>query len=159
MSVLTVFRTHPLIHFSYVAALLPVVALLANGVMSTTVLVVYGATVAFAHSNTRLGFGPLERVFVSPNYHRIHHKVDGPQDVTVIAWWATSFVPPEPKSTSQVLLDDELPAGTHTIVIPDEVPAQASFATVSVGPSVRAFIVGPMPSGTTLARFPDPSSA
>jgi sterol desaturase/sphingolipid hydroxylase (fatty acid hydroxylase superfamily) len=83
MSVLTVFRTHPLIHFSYLVALLPGVVLLANGVMSTTVLVVYGAIVAFAHSNTRLGFGPLERVFVSPNFHRIHHKVDGPADVNM----------------------------------------------------------------------------
>ena len=46
-------------------------------------LVVYAAMVAFAHSNTRLGFGPLERIFVSPNYHRIHHMVDGPQDVNL----------------------------------------------------------------------------
>ena len=29
------------------------------------------------------GFGPLERIFVSPNYHRIHHKLDGPQDVNL----------------------------------------------------------------------------
>ena len=56
---------------------------MANGAMSTTLLVVYGAMVAFAHSNTHLGFGPLERVFVSPNYHRIHHKLDGPQDVNL----------------------------------------------------------------------------
>ena len=83
MSVLTVFRTHPLVHVSYLVALIPGVVLLANGVMPTTLLVVYGATVAFAHSNTRLGFGPLERIFVSPNYHRIHHKVDGPQDVNL----------------------------------------------------------------------------
>ena len=83
MSVLTVFRTHPLIHFSYLVALLPGVVLLANGAMSITVLVVYGAIVAFAHSNTRLGFGPLERIFVSPNFHRIHHKVDGPPDVNM----------------------------------------------------------------------------
>jgi hypothetical protein len=86
-------------------------------------------------------------------------SLDGPQDVTVTAWWATSFVPPEPKSTSRVILDEELPAGPHTIAIPADVPAQASCATVSTGPSVHAFIVGPMPSGTTLARFPDPSSA
>jgi hypothetical protein len=59
------------------------VVLLANGVMSTAVLVVYASVVAFAHSNTNLGFGPLERIFVSPNYHRIHHKVDGAQDVNV----------------------------------------------------------------------------
>jgi hypothetical protein len=57
--------------------------LLANGVMSITVLVVYGAIVAFAHSNTRLGFGHFERIVVSPNYHRIHHKVDGPQDINL----------------------------------------------------------------------------
>ena len=57
--------------------------LLANGTVSTAVLVVYAAIVAFAHSNTNLGFGPLERIFVSPNYHRIHHKVDGPQDVNL----------------------------------------------------------------------------
>jgi len=83
MSVLTVFRTHPLIHVSYLVALLPAVVLLANGAMSTTVLAVYAAMVAFAHSNTRLGFGPLERIFVSPNYHRIHHRLDGAQDVNM----------------------------------------------------------------------------
>lgn len=83
MSVLTVFRTHPLIHVSYLIALIPGIVLLANGALPTTLLVIYGGIVAFAHSNTNLGFGPLERIFVSPNYHRIHHKVDGPQDVNV----------------------------------------------------------------------------
>jgi sterol desaturase/sphingolipid hydroxylase (fatty acid hydroxylase superfamily) len=83
MSVLTVFRTHPLIHVSYLVALLPATVLVANGALSITALAIYGAMVAFAHSNTRLGFGPLERIFVSPNFHRIHHKVDGPQDVNM----------------------------------------------------------------------------
>ena len=83
MSVLTVFRTHPLIHVSYLIALLPGLVLLANGALSVTVLVVYGAIVAFAHSNTRLGFGPLGRILVSPNYHRIHHRLVGPQDVNL----------------------------------------------------------------------------
>ena len=83
MSVLTVFRTHPLIHVSYLIALIPGIVLLANGALPTTLLVIYGAIVAFAHSNTNLGFGPLERMFVSPNYHRIHHKLDGPQDVNL----------------------------------------------------------------------------
>ena len=83
MSVLTVFRTHPLIHVSYLIALVPAIVLLANGAMPTTLLVVYAAIVAFAHSNTNLGFGPLDRIFVSPNFHRIHHKVDGPQDVNL----------------------------------------------------------------------------
>ncbi|MEI7547170.1 MAG: sterol desaturase family protein [Actinomycetota bacterium] len=83
MSVLTVFRTHPLIHVSYLVALIPAIVLLANGALTTTMLVVYAAIVAFAHSNTNLGFGPLERIFVSPNFHRIHHKLDGPQDVNL----------------------------------------------------------------------------
>jgi sterol desaturase/sphingolipid hydroxylase (fatty acid hydroxylase superfamily) len=83
MSVLTVFRTHPLIHVSYLVALIPGIVLLANGTLPTTLLVIYAATVAFAHSNTNLGFGPLERIFVSPNFHRIHHKLDGPQDVNL----------------------------------------------------------------------------
>ena len=83
MSVLTVFRTHPLIHVSYLIALIPAIVLLANGAVSTTLLVIYGATVAFAHSNTNLGFGPLDRIFVSPNFHRIHHRLEGRQDVNL----------------------------------------------------------------------------
>lgn len=83
MNVMTVFRTHPLIHVSYLLALVPGVVLLANGVVSTTLLIVYGGVVAFAHSNTNLGFGPLRRILVSPNYHRIHHRVEGAQDVNL----------------------------------------------------------------------------
>jgi hypothetical protein len=102
--------------------------------------------------------GPSSSVTYDARSRSIGISLDGPHDVTVTAWWATSFAPPEPKSTSRVILDEKLPAGAHTIAIPDEVPAQASFATVSAGPSVHAFIVGPMPAGTTLARFPEPSS-
>jgi sterol desaturase/sphingolipid hydroxylase (fatty acid hydroxylase superfamily) len=83
MSVLTVFRTHPLIHVSYLIALVPGIVLVANGALPTAMLVGYAGFVAFEHSNTNLGFGPLERIFVSPNYHRIHHQLDGPQDVNL----------------------------------------------------------------------------
>src|SRR6202020_2866763 len=83
MNVLTVFRTHPLIHVSYLISLIPGLVLLANGSLSIPLLAFYGAIVAFAHSNTRLGFGPLERIIVSPNYPRIHHQLDGPQDVNL----------------------------------------------------------------------------
>lgn len=83
MSVLTVFRTHPLIHVSYLLALIPGIVLLANGAIPTTMLVIYAAVVAFEHSNTNLSFGPLDRIFTSPNYHRIHHQLDGPQDVNL----------------------------------------------------------------------------
>jgi sterol desaturase/sphingolipid hydroxylase (fatty acid hydroxylase superfamily) len=83
MSVLTVFRTHPLIHVSYLITLIPGIVLIANGAVPTTLLVVYAAFVAFEHSNTNLGFGPLGRIFVSPNYHRIHHRLEGRQDVNL----------------------------------------------------------------------------
>jgi len=78
-----VFRTHPLIHVSYLVSLLPGAVLLANGAVSITLLVIYGGFVAFAHSNTNAGFGPLRRIFVSPNYHRIHHRLNGAQDVNL----------------------------------------------------------------------------
>ena len=83
MNALTVFRTHPLIHVSYLIALIPGIVLLANGELTTTLLVIYGLVVAFAHSNTNLGFGPLGRIFVSPNFHRIHHRLEGRQDVNL----------------------------------------------------------------------------
>lgn len=83
MSVLTVFRTHPLIHVSYLISLIPGIVLIANGAVSTTLLVVYAGFVAFEHSNTNLGFGPLGRILVSPNYHRIHHRLNGRQDVNL----------------------------------------------------------------------------
>ena len=83
MSVLTVFRTHPLIHVSYLIALIPGIILVANGAVTTTLLVGYAAVVAFEHSNTNLSFGPLNRIFCSPNYHRIHHRVEGRQDVNL----------------------------------------------------------------------------
>jgi sterol desaturase/sphingolipid hydroxylase (fatty acid hydroxylase superfamily) len=83
MNVLTVFRTHPLIHVSYLLSIVPALVLLANGELPTLLLVVYGGSVAFAHSNTNMSFGRLERLFVSPNYHRIHHRLRGPQDVNL----------------------------------------------------------------------------
>jgi sterol desaturase/sphingolipid hydroxylase (fatty acid hydroxylase superfamily) len=83
LNALSVFRTHPLIAVSYLLALMPGVLLLANGNLSVTLLVIYGGIVAFAHSNTDLDFGPLRRVFVSPNFHRIHHRLVGAQDVNL----------------------------------------------------------------------------
>jgi sterol desaturase/sphingolipid hydroxylase (fatty acid hydroxylase superfamily) len=83
LNALSVFRTHPLIAVSYLLALVPGVVLLANGALSVTLLVIYGSIVAFAHSNTNLGFGPFGRIVVSPNFHRIHHRLVGAQDVNL----------------------------------------------------------------------------
>ena len=68
-----------------------------------------------------------------------------PAQVVVEAWWATSFTPPEPTSTSMRVVDSHFQSGTYVVPLPTEVPPVASFVTVSVGPAVHAFTVGAMP--------------
>jgi hypothetical protein len=131
----------------------PAVAFL-QGYAGIPGLLALQAEAALSHGTT----GPAASVTYDAQSRSIGISLDRPHHVTVIAWWHTSFVPPDPKSTSQIILDKQLPARRHTIAIPDEVPAKASFATVSIGPSAHAFIIGPMPSGTTMARFPDAPS-
>ena len=118
MNALTVFRTHPLIHVSYLLALVPGVVLLANGALSLTVLALYGCIVVFAHSNTRLGFGPLGRIVVSPNFHRIHHKLDGPQDVNLgfaLTIWDQLFHTAVFPTKETVRIDTGLPGRPLTV--------------------------------------------
>jgi hypothetical protein len=69
--------------------------------------------------------------------------------VTVEALWATSFVPPEPTSTAMQVFDGDLAAGSHDIALPDPVPSEACFATVTVGSQLRVLTVGPMPAAVT----------
>jgi hypothetical protein len=62
-----------------------------------------------------------------------------PLDVTVTAYWITAMIPPDPKSDSQVLFDDRLPAGEHTFALPDDVNVDAAFATVRAGDARWSF--------------------
>jgi hypothetical protein len=62
-----------------------------------------------------------------------------PADVEVTVWWQTSFVPPDPKSDSLLLLDDHLAGGDHAISVPDHVPSKAAFATVKIDVAIYAF--------------------
>jgi sterol desaturase/sphingolipid hydroxylase (fatty acid hydroxylase superfamily) len=73
MGALTTFRVHPLVHASYLPALIPVLVLGASGTVPADALVGYGCYVVLAHANLRFTFGPLGRVLVSPAYHRLHH--------------------------------------------------------------------------------------
>jgi hypothetical protein len=75
----------------------------------------------------------------------VHLTLPKPARVTVEAWWATSFTPPEPKSTSMQVFAAELAEGSHTIALPAEIPSVASFIAVTAGPAVRTFTVGGMP--------------
>ena len=95
--------------------------------------------------------GDALAVTYDPQTRAVDLHLDEPEDVQVVAWWATSFAPPEPLSTSLVLLDARLPAGRHAVTLPEDVPAQASFVTVTAGDAAQALTVGPMPAGTTMA--------
>jgi hypothetical protein len=86
-------------------------------------------------------------------------RVTLPSDVrvSVDAFWMTSWTPPEPASTSSTVFDAVLAAGAHDIQLPERVPAEGSFAVVTVGVDVWAFAVGPMPAA--LARMAPKSAA
>jgi hypothetical protein len=64
-----------------------------------------------------------------------------PADVKVTIWWQTSFVPPDPKSDSLLLLDDRLAGGDHTVPVPDHIPPKAAFATVEVDAAIHTFSI------------------
>lgn len=73
MSVLTTYRTHPLVHATYLPSLLPALVLSASGNVPAVALSAYACFVTLPHANLRWRLGPLGRVIVSPAYHRIHH--------------------------------------------------------------------------------------
>jgi hypothetical protein len=76
-------------------------------------------------------------------------RLTEPAHVAVEALWHTSFTPPEPESTSIRVFDGDLGAGFHVIALPDQVPSEASFATIAVDHLVRVFTVGAMPTAVT----------
>jgi hypothetical protein len=64
-----------------------------------------------------------------------------PADVNVSVWWQTSFVPPDPRSDSLVLVDGQLAGGNHKVAVPDHIPPRAAFATVHVGGAIYALSI------------------
>jgi hypothetical protein len=79
----------------------------------------------------------------------VHLTLRQAAHITMQAWWATSFTPPEPASTSMQLLDAELREGTHSIALPAAVPSVASFLAVTAGPAVRTLTIGALPQSVT----------
>lgn len=75
--------------------------------------------------------------------------LDDAEHVTVEALWGASFTPPEPTSTSMLVFDGGLAAGTHDIALPDQVPDVAAFAAITVGAHVRVLTLSPMPQAVT----------
>jgi hypothetical protein len=77
----------------------------------------------------------------TPDDRSIRLTLADPADVRVTVWWQTSFVPPDPKSDSLLLLDDQLAGGDHAIPVPDHVPPKAAFATVKIDAAIYAFSI------------------
>jgi sterol desaturase/sphingolipid hydroxylase (fatty acid hydroxylase superfamily) len=83
LSVLTTFRAHPLVHLSFVFTAVPGFVLAANSATPVTLLTAYACLGALPHANVRWTYGPLGRVFISPAYHRAHHRDSGRLDVNL----------------------------------------------------------------------------
>jgi hypothetical protein len=77
----------------------------------------------------------------TPTDKTIRFTLAEPAEVTVTAWWQTSFVPPDPQSDSRTLLDRRLEAGDHLIAIPDQLPTNAIFASVQIDCAIVAFTI------------------
>jgi len=84
---------------------------------------------------------PARAPTYTPDERSIRVSLVQPSHVKVRVWWQTSFVPPDPRSDSLLLLDGHLPGGDHTVPVPDQVPAQAAFATVQVDAAIYAFSI------------------
>jgi hypothetical protein len=84
---------------------------------------------------------PVRAPTFTPYERSIKLTLPGPADVKVTIWWQTSFVPPDPKSDSLLLLNDRLAAGDHAVTVPDLVPPKAAFATVQVDAAIYAFSI------------------
>ncbi len=84
LSVLTSFRAHPLMHTNgFLLATVPVLLLTGAHPLAPVLITVYVCLGTLPHTNVRWTYGPLGRVFVSPGYHRLHHAVEGRQDVNL----------------------------------------------------------------------------
>jgi hypothetical protein len=96
-----------------------------------------------------LSFGPLGRILVSPNYHRIHHQLDGPQDVNLgfaLTIWDQLFHTAVFPTRDTVGIDTGLPGRPLAVEQVGERPRHlAVLAAQLVGPfrPVRAPIVLP----------------
>jgi EmrB/QacA subfamily drug resistance transporter len=75
-------------------------------------------------------------------------SLPAPAQVSVVARWAT-ITPPRLADFSLTVVDDLLTGGEHLVPLTDEVPAEASYAIVTVADEVRVLTVGGMPETVT----------
>jgi hypothetical protein len=119
-----------------IAAINPQV-IFVQGLAGIPGLIVKQVHAAFAAHQQDLDRAPT----YTPHDRSIRVSLAQPADVNVSVWWQTSFVPPDPRSDSLVLLDGHLAGGDHTVAVPDHIPPRAAFATVQVGAAIYAFSI------------------
>jgi sterol desaturase/sphingolipid hydroxylase (fatty acid hydroxylase superfamily) len=83
LSILTSFRTHPLVHTAYLITALPAFFFLHNTTLPLVAVAIYACLGALPHANVRWTYGPLGKVFISPAYHRLHHAAEGRIDINL----------------------------------------------------------------------------
>jgi sterol desaturase/sphingolipid hydroxylase (fatty acid hydroxylase superfamily) len=90
LTILTTYRAHPLVHVSFLFSAIPILAVESNVATPAVVLTVYACLGALPHANVRWTYGIVGRLFISPAYHRIHHRATGRLDInlgTVFTIW------------------------------------------------------------------------
>jgi sterol desaturase/sphingolipid hydroxylase (fatty acid hydroxylase superfamily) len=90
LSILSTFRTHPLVHVTFVFSAVPILALAANAATPATLLTAYACLGALPHANVRWTYGAIGRFVISPSFHRRHHSPTERLDVnlgTVLTVW------------------------------------------------------------------------
>ncbi|MHA7986127.1 hypothetical protein ACX9R5_09990 [Rathayibacter sp. CAU 1779] len=105
-----------------------------------------GVIAAQVEATAHPEFEQRARVRYDASERSLHLSLDGRAGVIVEAFWMTSWTPPEPTSTSAMILDAELSGGEHDIPLPPAVPDEASFATVRVEDGVRVLTIGALPA-------------
>ena len=83
LSILTSFRTHPLVHTGYLLTALPAFFFLRNATLPVVAIAVYACLGALPHANVRWTYGRAGRVLISPAYHRLHHAAEGRIDINL----------------------------------------------------------------------------
>jgi hypothetical protein len=112
-------------------------AIFVQGLAGIPGLIINQVQGAFARDHQE----PVQAATVTPYEQSIKLTLPGPACVKVTVWWQTSFVPPDPKSDSLLLLSDRLAAGDHAVTVPDLVPPRAAFATVQVDAAIYVFSI------------------
>jgi sterol desaturase/sphingolipid hydroxylase (fatty acid hydroxylase superfamily) len=90
LSILSTFRTSPLVHVGFIVSAVPVLVLARNAASPPQLLTAFACLGALPHANLRWSYGRLGRWVVSPAYHRIHHRAAGRLDInlgTIFTFW------------------------------------------------------------------------